>query len=104
MNIATNLEQAAFHFPDTTAVIDGDKVVSFSQFNRDTNKLASALVGAGVAPGDHIALCAPNSYEWLVFYFAALKAGAVAVTFSHLLLKEDLAKILADCRPRILFK
>jgi long-chain acyl-CoA synthetase len=103
MNIATNLERAAFHFPDHIAVIEGDRSVSFSEFNRDANQIASALVSVGVQPGDHVALCAPNSYAWLAFYFGALKAGAVAVTFSHLLMKDELSRTLADCEPKILF-
>jgi long-chain acyl-CoA synthetase len=102
VNIATNLDHAAFYFPDHHAVIEGDRSVSFSEFNRDANQIASALVSVGVQPGDHVALCAPNSYPWLVFYFGTLKAGAVAVTFSHLL-KDELSKILVDCEPKVLF-
>jgi long-chain acyl-CoA synthetase len=103
MNIAANLDRAAFHFPSSLAVIEGDTRVSYSEFHRDANRIASALVSAGVRPGDHVALCAPNSYAWLVFYFGALKAGAVAVTFSHLLTKDELSRTLADCEPKILF-
>jgi long-chain acyl-CoA synthetase len=103
MNIATNLDHAAFHFPDHPAVIEEDRSLSFSEFNRDANQIASALAGVGVQPGDHVALCAPNSYAWLVFYFGALKAGAVVVTFSHLLMKDELSRTLADCEPKILF-
>jgi long-chain acyl-CoA synthetase len=103
MNIATNLDRAAFHFPSSLAVIEGDTRVSYSEFHRDANRIASALVSVGVRPGDHVALCAPNSYAWLVFYFGALKAGAVAVTFSHLLTKDELSRTLADCEPKILF-
>jgi long-chain acyl-CoA synthetase len=103
VNIATNLDCAAFHFPDHIAVIEGDTSVSFSEFNRDANHIASALVGVGVQPGDHVALCAPNSYAWLAFYFGVLKAGAVAVTFSHLLMKHEISRTLADCKPKILF-
>ena len=103
MNVAANLNHAAFHFPGHTAVIDGDRSVSYLEFNEDANRIASALVSLGVQPGDHVALCAPNSYAWLVFYFGALKAGAAAVTFSHLLLKDELTRTLADCQPKILF-
>jgi long-chain acyl-CoA synthetase len=103
MNVATNLDRAAFHFPNHIAVIEGDKSISFAEFHRDANQIASALVGVGVQPGDHIALCAPNSYAWLAFYFGVLKAGAVAVTFSHLLMKNELARTLADCKPKLLF-
>ncbi len=103
MNIAHNLETAAFYFPERTAVIEGDKKISFAEFDRDANRIAASMLSAGVKPGHHLALCAPNSYRWLVFYFGALKAGAVAVTFSHLLMQDELLKILEDCRPKIMF-
>jgi len=103
MNIAANLDWAAFHYPDHHAVTEGDKSVSFSEFHRDANRMASALSNFGIQPGDHVALCAPNSYAWMVFYFGALKAGAVAVTFSHLLMKDELSRTLADCEPKVLF-
>ena len=103
MNIAVNLDCAAFHYPDLCAVAEGDRNVSYAEFQRDANRMASALVDFGIKPGDPVALCAPNSYAWMVFYFAALKAGAVAVTFSHLLTKNELEKTLTDCQPRILF-
>jgi long-chain acyl-CoA synthetase len=102
MNIASNLDYAAFHFADRCAIIEGDRCVSFSEFRRDVNRMASALVHFGIQPGDHVALCAPNSYAWMVFYFGAIKAGAVAVSFSHLLMKNELRKTLTDCEPRIL--
>jgi long-chain acyl-CoA synthetase len=103
MNIATNLDRSGFHFPTGLAVIDGDTSVSYSEFHRDANRIASALVSVGVQAGDRVALCAPNSYSWLVLYFGVLKAGAVAVTFSHLLTKDELRRTLADCEPKILF-
>jgi long-chain acyl-CoA synthetase len=103
LNIASILEKAALYFPDYFAVIDNDKSIRFNQFNRDASRVASALHSRGIRPGDHVALCAPNSYAWLVFYFGALRAGAVAVTFSHLLTKHELAKILLDCKPKALF-
>ncbi len=103
MNIAQNLENTAFFFPDRCAVVDGDRQITYRQFNLESGKIAAALVAAGVRPGDHAALCAPNSYEWLSFYFGVLKAGAVAVTFSHLLTAAELPQILSDCQPKVLF-
>jgi len=44
MNIATNLDCAAFHFPDHCAIIEGDRSVSYSEFRQDANRIASALV------------------------------------------------------------
>jgi long-chain acyl-CoA synthetase len=59
------------------------------------------MTGLGIQPGDHVALCAPNSYEWLAFYFGALKAGAIAVTFSHVSVPREIRKIISDSRPRL---
>lgn len=103
MNIAVNLEESAFHFPGHVAVFEGERQITYTDFNHESSIIAAALVNAGVQPGDHVALCAPNSYHWLALYFGVLKAGAVAVTFSYLLTKAELSQILADCRPKILF-
>jgi len=103
MNIANNLANTASHFPERCAVVDGDRQITYRQFNLESGKIAAALAAAGVQPGDHVALCAPNSYEWLAFYFGVLKAGAVAVTFSHMLTGAELPQILSDCRPRVLY-
>ncbi len=103
MNIASNLENAAFHFPDRCAILDGGRKITYRQFNLESSNIAAALVDAGVGAGDHVALCAPNSYEWLAFYFGVLKAGAVAVTFSHMLTGAELPQILSDCQPKVLF-
>ena len=103
MNIAFNLEKAAAYFPEHIAVIEKDRTVGFKQFDRDSSRVASALHDKGIRPGNHVALCAPNSYEWLAFYFGVLKCGAVPVTFSHLLKKHELDKILQDCIPKVLF-
>jgi long-chain acyl-CoA synthetase len=103
MNIATNLEKAAFYFPDRPAIIEEESAFSFTEFNREANRIAGALTKIGLMPGDHFALCAPNSYAWLAVYFGAIKAGAVAVTFSHLLTQRELVQIIDDCQPKILY-
>jgi len=103
MNIATNLENTAFYFPDRPVIIEGESTFSFTEFNREANRIAGALVKIGLMPGDHVALCAPNSYAWLAVYFGAIKAGAVAVTFSHLLTQKELVQIIDDCQPKALY-
>jgi long-chain acyl-CoA synthetase len=103
MNIARNLERSAFFFPHRPAVIEGSKEISFQQFNQEANRVAAGLIDLGVQKGDHVALCATNSYTWLAFYFGTLKVGAVAVTLSTALQKTELNRLLDDARPKILF-
>ncbi|MEE9612947.1 MAG: AMP-binding protein, partial [Desulfatiglandales bacterium] len=103
MNVAKNLENAAFYFPDRPALIEDNRKISFHEFNEESNRVATALKSMGVQPGDHVALCAPNSYSWLAFYFGVLKVGAVAVTLSSALSKDELTRIMEDARPKIVF-
>jgi long-chain acyl-CoA synthetase len=102
MNVAKNLENAAFYFPKQTAVIENDREISFLEFNKESNRIAAAMLSMGVQPGDHVALCAPNAYEWLAFYFGVLKAGGVAVTLSSLLKRDELHRIMDDAQPKVL--
>jgi acyl-CoA synthetase (AMP-forming)/AMP-acid ligase II len=69
VNIAKNLENAALYFPDRTAIIEEDRKISFFEFSRESNRVASALTDMGVQPGDRAAICVPNSYHMLTFYF-----------------------------------
>jgi long-chain acyl-CoA synthetase len=103
MNIATNLERSAFYFPDRPVVSEESSETSYAQFNERANRVATALIKMGVKPGDHIGLCAPNSGEWLAFYFGVLKAGAVAVTLSSMLTRDELSLLLNHSRPKILY-
>lgn len=103
MNFAKNLEMSALCFADKTAVIDDGREFSYGRLDNDANRVASALTGAGVLPGDRIALCAPNSYQWIAFYYGVLKMGGVAVTLSHALGEDDMNALMADARPKALF-
>ncbi|UCF83741.1 MAG: AMP-binding protein [Desulfobacteraceae bacterium] len=103
MNVAKNLEIAAFHFPDQIAIIDGHRKISYLELSQESNRVATALISIGVQPGDRVTLCAPNSCQWISFYFGVLKAGAVAVSLSNSLTRAELPPIMDDSRPKILF-
>jgi long-chain acyl-CoA synthetase len=103
MNIAKNLERSAFYFPDQPVLIEESSETSYAQLNDRANRVATALIRIGIKPGDHIGLCAPNSVDWIAFYFGALKAGAVAVTLSSILKQDELSLLIKHCRPKILY-
>ena len=103
MNIAKNLEHSTFLFPDRPVVSEGSSEISYAQLNDRANRVATALIKLGVKPGDHVGLCAPNSGEWLAFYFGLLKAGAVAVTLSSLLKRDELALAVKESQPKFIY-
>jgi long-chain acyl-CoA synthetase len=103
MNISNNLENASFHFPNRPALSDSGLEITYSELNDRANRVATGLLALGVKPGEHIGLLAPNSANWLIFYFGVLKAGAVAVTFSSLLSPNEMTMLLNHSKPRFLF-
>ena len=103
MNLASNLEASAFFFPDRPAVREGAVEVSYGQLNDDANRVATGLIKMGVRPGDRIGICAPNSADWITFYFGVLKAGSVAITLSSALRRDELTLLLDHSKPRFVF-
>ena len=103
MNLATNLERSAFFFPNQPAIREGGVEISYGQLNERANLIATALLKMGVKTGDYIGLCAPNSGDWLAFYFGVIKMGAIAVTLSSLLTRDELTLLINHSRPRMVF-
>lgn len=103
MNIARNLERSASFFPQRPVTSEGRSVTTYAQLNEQANRIATALMKLGVTPGDHVGLCAPNSGDWLAFYFGVLKAGAVAVTLSSMLKRDELSLLINHSKPKIIF-
>ena len=103
MNLAHNLETTAQFFPNYPAVREREKETTYGELNENSNRVASALVKSGIVPGDLIAMCAPNSADWIAVYFGILKTGAVAVTLSSLLTGKELSSQIHHARPRIVY-
>ncbi|MGC8493207.1 MAG: class I adenylate-forming enzyme family protein [Syntrophobacteraceae bacterium] len=103
MNLAQHLEMSASIFPDRPAVSSSEGQITYAMLEAKASRVATALISMGVEPGDHIGLWAPNSADWIAFYFGVLKAGAIAVTLSWALSPRELALLLGHSRPKILF-
>lgn len=103
MNLAHNLEMSAQFFPSHTAVREYDRETTYGELNERASRIASALVRLGLRPGDLVALCAPNSADWIAFYFGVLKSGGVAVTLSSLLTDMEFSNLVHHARPRMVF-
>ena len=103
MNLAKNLEMSTFYFPQRPAISEDGRETSYALLNEQANRVATALLKMGIASGDHVALCAPNSGDWLAFYFGVIKIGAVAVTLSSQLKADELTLLINHSRPKAIF-
>jgi len=91
------LPHAARAFGDKTALVTGERSFSFRKLDELSGALAASLTKLGVTPGDRVTLYAPNSWEWIVSYYGALKAGAVINPINVMLTPAEVAYVTKDC-------
>ena len=80
--------------------IDGDgRRVTFAELDQVSNRVAQALIAAGVRPGDRVGFVDRNSTEYWETFLGALKAGAVLVPLNFRLSAAE-ADLVAAGRRR----
>ena len=71
----TFLGRSAEVYPDKTAIVYGERRYTYREFAAEATRVAHALRGSGVEPGDRVAYLLPNIPEMLVAHFAVPLAG-----------------------------
>jgi len=84
------------------AVWHGGKTITYGELAALTDRLAAALLRAGVQPEQRVLFILPDTPELAAGYLAAMKIGAVAVPCNPLLRPADYAYFLEESRARVL--
>lgn len=90
------LDDSAARQPAHTCTIFFGKRMSYGAVKEASDRLAASLQGLGVQPGDRVALLLPNSPQFIIAYYAILKAGAVVVSLNPLYTAHELLFHLND--------
>ena len=85
------------------ALFCGDRVLSYSELDTTTDRLAAWFLSEGLQPGDRVAIQWPNAIEVAQVYFAAFKAGLIAVPINLRLKPSEIAWIMNDAAPSMCF-
>jgi hypothetical protein len=88
--------------PDACAVVSGGERLGYRELDRRAGRLAQALAGRGVRPGDFVGLLLDRSLDLPAGILGVLKAGGAYVPLDPDLPSERLAWILDDARVRVL--
>ena len=96
ISIGSLFRRHAIYRPDHTAVVFGDKRLTYREFNAEINRLANALMDLGIRKGDKVATILPNCMELMETYWAVGKTGAAVVPTSNLLRGPALKTLLND--------
>ncbi|MBA7640048.1 Long-chain-fatty-acid--CoA ligase [subsurface metagenome] len=102
MSLKLMLEAVAGRYGEKTAIVSGDRRLSYADLDKASNKVANALVKMGVSKGDRIAMLLSNSPEFVIIYFGVVKAGAIAVPLDPKYKVDELVVLFDDFLPKVL--
>lgn len=96
------LDQAVRRFAGKPALDFFGRTWTYRDIGALTDRLAAGLAQLGVARGVQVGLCLPNSPDFVVFYFAILKAGGTVVNFNPLYTTRECVTQIRDSETTIM--
>ncbi|GAA4368047.1 class I adenylate-forming enzyme family protein [Nocardioides caricicola] len=102
MTIAGGIREFARATPRATAVIDGDRTLTFGALDERASRLATWLLGKGLQPGERVAVLLGNRLEYPEVAAGIAKAGLVMVPLNPRLTPAESRYILEHSGARAL--
>ncbi len=97
-----NLEASARRYPDKSAFICYGNALSYAKLKSEAEALAGFLQEeCAVAKGDRVLLFAQNSLQFVIAYYAILRADAVVVPINPMNLTEELRHFVRDSGAKV---
>jgi len=78
-NLTRVFDRACAYYPDRTAVVEGDRRITYREMRDWTNRIAHGLAALGVAHGERVGMLLPNSLELVPTLFGIWRRGATLV-------------------------
>ncbi|HEY1702969.1 MAG TPA: AMP-binding protein [Trebonia sp.] len=100
VNVGDSLTRTAARHPDRPALVEGDRRLTYREFNALVNQFANGLADRGYQRGDALALASGNSVEFLVTYYACAKLGVVCVPVNLGWRPDEVAYVLGHSKSR----
>jgi acyl-CoA synthetase (AMP-forming)/AMP-acid ligase II len=89
--------------PERASIVFEGKRLSFAELADRVDRLASALIRAGLRHGDRVAVLQVNCPEYTEAYFAVAKAGGIFVPLNFRAKQDELAYMLNNSEAKIIF-
>lgn len=97
------LDEAVAQWPHHVALDFLGKEYRYNQLGEMVDRVARGLQDRGIGKGSRVGLFMPNSPQFIIAYYAALKAGATVVNLNPLSSEAELAQQLADAQVELVF-
>jgi long-chain acyl-CoA synthetase len=102
MQLEEFLERSAREMPEKTALVAGDRRLTYREVDQTCNRMAHGLRAAGMQRGDRVTVWLENTIESALAVFAILKAGGVFMMVNPTTKPEKLEYLLNNSRASIL--
>jgi long-chain acyl-CoA synthetase len=96
------LEEDARKYPNRPCTIFKGARVSYAEMNELTDRLAAGLAELGVKKGDPVGILMPNTPQFVLAFYAILKAGGVVVATNPLYTAREIEHQLNDAGVEIM--
>ncbi len=96
------LDDIVRRYGDKTAIIMGERRVTYARLEEDSDRVAHALMEMGIKKGDRVAMIQASNPEFVAIFFGIMKAGGIAVPLDSRYVGDELASLFNDCRPKVL--
>ncbi|MFA8437443.1 long-chain fatty acid--CoA ligase [Pueribacillus sp. YX66] len=97
-----NLEVTAKRYPNKPAIIYYGNEISYKQLFDEVNRLAGYLQKhAQVEKGDRVVLYMQNSPQYVIAFYAIMRADAIVVPVNPMNIKDEVAFYLQDCDAKV---
>ena len=93
---------ARYH-PHKLALVVGEETVTWGEMEAGFCRVANALLAFGVRRHDRVAVLGENSVQAILAQFGIIKMGAAVASLSGGLSKDDLAVMINDAEPELIF-
>lgn len=94
------LQETAERLPGRVALNYRHRSWTFGEVESEVDRLARGLLGVGVEPGDIVLLWLHNRPEWILFFFALTKVGAVVAPLNTAFRARELRTILEHAEAK----
>ena len=71
-------------YADREFLVEGDKRITFGEFERKSAELARGMLASGIGKGTRVGIVLPDGIDWITAFTAAARIGAFCIPFSTL--------------------
>ncbi len=100
-SLYSNLDVSALRYPDKTAIIYYDAPITYRRLKQEVDALAGQLQNLGVEKGDRVLLYMQNAPQFIIAYYAILRANAIVVPINPMNRTAELEHYIEDTQAGV---